>query len=867
METNYQEISTPDPDVEDTDDGGALVNLADEEKAEEVAEFYDNLVPKLDTSMLSGLALELIRDIELDESARNKRNKTYEDALKRTGLAGESVGGASFTGASRVVHPMLAKGAVDFAARASKELLPASNIVKDYIPGKQTRDRMEKAQRKVAHMNWQLKTQMPEFRTEMEQLLTQLPLGGSQYLGMQYDPELKRPVAKFWSIDEVLLPEAATNFYTSERMTLVEMVTNAEYKRRFEIGLYHGDPAPASSLAPEKTAPGQEQAKIEGKEETGFNIDGVRKMYRVRYRGDLEKMGSLPYIVEVDPDANRIVSVIRNWDEKDEQRKQMDWVIDFTFMYWKGATGIGLFHLISSLSIASTGALRAVLDSAHINNMPTLIRLRGANVAGQSLTLAPGEVIELEGGVATDDIRKLLMPVPFNPPSVVLLQLIGLMSEMGENMVRTTFEGFADGRSDMPVGTMMALIEQGMKVLGAIHLRLYSSLTRVLEVLARINRMYLESEDIAVETGEVLARREDYQGPNDVIPVADPETFSDVQRMAQVQMISQRAMLLPQLYDMRKVEEMILERSKIPNAKDLLVPAPKPKIMNPVNENAAMALGQPVTAHPEQDHLAHIQVLADFALSPIFGGNPLIAPQFLPPALGHMKEHIIYHYVQSMKDAADSLIEGGDITQAMKHEDFETRAEVDRLMAAISQEAVPQASQTFSGLMPKLQMLVQMAQQMSPQMPQDPHLGAAAIQAQTKDKDRAAQQQTKQAELQQRAQSEQSRVAADLQKAREKYVADAQARREQAMQSEMQREHDASQREEDRTLQQQLADLDANVKTELDQNDTLRQQQELAAKEAMNDQDNQVALTIAQAEIESGERVAVKNGKNVGPGK
>lgn len=852
-------------DVEDTDDGGAVVTLDDAADTQEVERFYANLVPKLDASKLATLGQDLHDWIDEDRKARKKRDEQYEDAIKRSGLGGEA-GTPAFTGGAKTVHPMLAKGCIDFGARTVKELLPSTNIVKDFIPGKPTRERQMKAQRKTAHMNWQLKTQMPEFRTEMEQLFTQLPLGGSQYLSMTYDSRKKRPVPKFWSIDDVLLPESATNFYTAERMTLIERITQQEYESRFEAGLYHGEPDVAPAMKPETTGANQANSKIEGKEDTGINIDGLREINRVRLTIDLEGNGPRPYIVELNNEDSRVLSVIRNWEEDDETFRQMDWVIDFTFLYWKGAVGVGLYHLIGSLSVSATGAIRALLDSAHINNLPTLLKLKGANMPGQTLNLATGEVTEVEGGVTTDDIRKLMMPVPFNPPSVVLLQLLGMITEFGEDMVRTTFDGFADGRQDVPVGTMMAMIEQGMKVLGAIHLRLYASMTQVLTVLARINRMYLESEALNDETGEVLASREDYEGPNDVIPVADPETFSDVQRMTQIQMISQRALLLPQLYDLRKVEELILERSKIPDAKELLIPAPKPRVMNPVNENAAMSLGQPVTAHPEQEHLAHLQVLVDFGLSPFYGMNPLIAPAFLGAALNHAKEHLIYYYVQRMSDVASEAL-GEDITRAMKHEDPETKAEVDKLLAVVSRSIVPEAQQTFAKLLPALQQMQAAAAQMAPQMPLDPKLGAAQIQAQSKDKDRASKEniegqktQLKAAEMQGRQQTEQQKLAADLQKARDKMVADEKARADAAN---LERERMENQNKS------QAATIESQEEIATQRNLAELQRQQMAdeAKEAMNDQDNEVALTIAQAEIESGEKVAVENGKNVGPGK
>lgn len=867
-EGSYESLTPELPDVEDTEDGGAIVRLEDASDAKAVTAFYANLAEKLDASRRSTLGLDLHTLVKSDKEARDKRDKQYEEALQKTGVTAESPGGAAFPGASRAVHPMLAKACIDFAARTVKELLPAGDVVKDYIPGKATKERVEKANRKTAYMNWQVKTQIGEFRAEFEQLLTQLPLGGSQYLYIYYDREKRRPVVQFWPIDDVLLPEAAGSFYTAERATMRERITQAEFKRRVKAKLYAADENDAApAMAPQLSRAGEQFAKAEGKESTGENIDGLREVWRIRCNLELEEddvtSGDIaPYIVEIDQQDNRVLSIIRNWEEKDDTQAQMDWLIDFTFLYWKGAVGIGLHHLIGSMASSATGAIRALLDSAHMNNMPTALMLAGSNMPGQTLELNPAGITKVDGGVAGDDIRKLVMAVPFNPPSVVLLQLLGMITEFGEGVVRTTFDNLAEGNKDMPVGTTLALIEQGMKVLGAIHLRLYDSLTKALAVLHRCNKMYIESQRVELETGEVMVTRADFQGPMDVVPVADPETFSDVQRFARVQMIAQRAMLIPQLYDLRKIEELILEHSKLPNAKELLIPAQKPQVMNAVNENAAMALGRPVIAHPEQDHLAHLQVLIDFGMSPMLGMNPIIAPQFWSLALPHIKEHIVYWYVDHMRDTVSAAMEG-DVTKVMGHKDPETRAELDRTLASASARVVANTNGAFEKIPPVIQQAQALLAQMTPNMPMDPKLGAAQIQAQSKAEDRKSKEAIEQQKMQADAQKTQAATVTDLNKTREQLMAK-QAEQQAKAQSDMEKEALKADSAERRELAKQEAEAEREASRQ--QSEMLRQQQQLAAQGAMNAQDNETALTIAAAEIESGEKVAVENGKGTNPG-
>lgn len=851
--------------VEDTDDGGAIVRVEDVPEAQEAQSFYANIAPKLDPTRRRGLGQELERLIAEDIEARKKRDEVYAEAIQKTGVTGESGGGVAFPGSSKAVHPMIAKACIDFSARTIKELLPASDVVKAEVLGKQTKERVQRARRKSSYMSWQVKKQMPEFRAELEQLLTQLPMGGSQYLYMYWDSDKKRPVPQFWSVDDVILPESAGSFMTAERVTMRERITHQEFKRRVKRKLYDApEDSPAPTLAPELTKAGEQLAKAEGKTPTAMNVDGMRELHRVHCWLELEDDelagGEMaPYIVEVDQQSCEVLSLTRNWDYEDELKEQMHWLVDFTFLYWKGAQGLGLYHILGSLATAATGAVRALLDSAHVNNLPTALVLKGSNMSGQAITLNPGELTPVEGGVTGDDIRKLVMAVPFNPPSVVLLQLLGMITEFGEGIVRTTFDNLAEGNRDMPVGTTLALIEQGMKVLGAIHLRLYGSMSKVFEILHRINSFYLTSEQVETDTGSVMVRREDFTGPPDVVPVADPETFSDVQRFARMQMIAQRAMLIPTLYDLRKVEEMILESSKLPDAKSLLLPAMKPQIMNPVNENAAMSLGRPVVAHPEQDHLAHMQVHLDYGRHPMLGGNPLISQQFWPQMLGHIKEHLVYFYVDRMRDVTSKAM-GSDITKVMAHKDPETQSEVDKTLAAASPRVMAQVQEAFSELPPIIQQAMAMVQQMQPNMPMDPKLGAAQIQAQSKAQDRQANMAMQDKELQARGMSEQQKAVVDIQKAREQAQAKAQAdaarerevTRREEMKQHAQGERDAAKQQAD-TMQQQ-----AN-----NQAQALMQAQELASKEQMNVEDNQTALTIAAAEIESGEKVAVENGKGI----
>lgn len=837
--------AAPEEPPVDTDDGGAIVTMSQKREVSDEEEFYRNIADELDQDDLAALCQELLQKIEYDKESRKKRDKQYEEGLRRTGLGDDAPGGAGFQGASKVVHPMLTEACVDFSSRAIRELFPSEGPARDYIPGSATKQRVAKAERKTKYFNWQCKVQMPEFRNELEQLLTQTPLAGVSYLRIVYDARKRRPVPTFVPCDDVYLPYAASSFYTSERVTYVEYITEYEYESRIAEGIYRDIDVTPPGTPPEITQAEKANQKIEGKQEEIYNSDGLRTIYEVMVFAELEDAydGPVPYRISIDPNGKDVTAVVRNWEQTDATYQPMYWLCEWPFIPWRGAYPIGLTHMIGSLSGAATGALRALLDSAHINNLPTLLKLRGTNFSGQSLELNVTQVTEVEGAIATDDIRKLMMPVPFNPPSATLFTLLGFCVDAGRSVIQTTFEKFSDSsNANMPVGTTLAMIEQGMKVFSAIHARLHEAMARTLGVLHRINRMYLMDDEVRDETGELMVKREDFEGPLDVIPVSDPEIFSDIQRFAQMQVVAQRATMNP-LYDQRKVELMILQQTRIPDAESLLVPSPTAEPMNAVNENLAMSYGRPVAAFPDQDHLAHIQVLLDYMTSPVLGQLPVIAPTYLPAALDHLKEHVALWYVNEVYESISAEMQQ-DLGNVMKFRDPQTRKELDTTLAAASEDIVGTAQKRFASLPAVIQRAQQMLQSFGPNVPPDPASQAKVAGAQIQ------------------AQSKREQIAARQQEVQLTLAADAQ-RDAQRNQTDAQREAMKQAQEDRRTqlVQQQLTMREASQQ----QSETAREQSELAARERMNTADNVTALTIAEAETLSDNKAAVETGTGINP--
>ena len=847
-------VDVPD-EVTDTDDGGAIVKVSDDVSGKPNREWYANIADDIDDEKLKTMCTRLLEDIERDGKAREKREKDYEESIKRTGLGKETPGGADFEGASKAVHPMLTTAVIDFQSRAIKELMPPNGPVKMYVPGDNPdADRFKKGDRVKNYMNWQFLVQMQDFRTELEQLLSQVPLGGSQYMRIVYDDHKKRPVPTYWPSDDVLIPYASSNFYTSERVTFVEHITSFEFKQRVKSKMYSDiGEVPTAAANEEPTRPAKATAAVEGKDQVApYNEDGLRNEYEVNcWSDELEdKYDWAPYRVTIDGAARKIVAVNRNWEEEDKTQQPLHWVVEFPFIPWRGACSIGLGQMIGSLSGAATGALRALLDTAHMNNIPTLLRLKGANFSGQSKELRVAAVTEIEGGIAGDDIRKLIMPVPFNQPSNVLLELLGVVDGLGKGVVQTTFEKLGDQSTQMPVGTTLALIEEGMTVFSAIHLRMFQSMNMVLKIMCRINRMYLDSEELKDDVGTVLAYRKDFDPPHDVMPVADPEIFSDVQRMAQLQVVADRAAAMPEVYNVKEVEKRILERTKIPNPDELLLPDDTPEQTNAVNENAAMSLGRPVAAFPDQNHLAHLQVHLDYATSPLLGMNPLIAPRFIPMLMGHIVEHIALYYVEYNVDLlqASANLTDDQLSQMLKLRDPEVRKEMDKNLALQSQEVVPAVDKVLSGLTPIIQQLQQTMQDLQPepeQPPTDPNAMAA---------------------IEQEREADQARDSRERDRSQLTLVDKREAREHEKEMTFMELDAEGRQKaletaqEDARQASEYAARLEELQERERAEDE--RTEMETASRELMNAEDNATALEIAggkavtdRQKIKSGERV------------
>ena len=807
-------------EVIELDDGSVVINLKETKGPKEDPDFYANMADELDESVLDKLANDFLDFIDVDNESRKQRDKQYEEGLRRTGLGKDAPGGATFNGASKVVHPVMAEACVDFAASSAKELLPPDGIVKSSIKGEADREKEETADRKVTFLNWQLTEQVPEYRDEMEQLLTQLPLGGSQFLKWRYDAEQKRPMCEWIPIDNILLPYSTTNFYTSPRVTEVQDITEDTYLTRIENGDYRDVDSNYSSDTPLNDQTNSEKAndKIEGKDMPSKNVDGLRRVYEItcflRLQDDPESDGKrAPYILTIDESSSKVLALRRNWEANDDKLEKLDWYVEFKFIPWRGAYAIGLPHLIGGLAAALTGTLRALLDAAHISNSQTMLKLKGGRISGQSDRIEPTQVIEIEGAPGVDDIRKIAMPMPFNAPSSVLYSLLGWLTDAAKGVVTTAEEKIGDVNQNTPVGTTQALIEQGAKVFSSIHARLHRSQAKSLKIISRINHWYLDEMDN--ECGEEIEIR-DFAYNNDIRPVSDPNIFSETQRLAQNQAILQMAASAPPgMFDLRAVYRRVLQQLKI-SAMDEILPNPLGALeSNPALENVSMTMGRPAAAYPDQDHIAHIKVHLEYANNPTYGASPVIGPVFSQHALDHIKQHLTLHYLQSMRLLVAQASGGKDVLDL--HAEKAIDQDAQQALALASQMANQDAMQNMQDITQQVNALAQKV--------------AQAQQAQQQNA--AAQDPTAQVILK-------TQMAETQRKASE-----AQA----SLQFEMQKEQQAYQIKV-AELQQKIQDLQTKYSTQ-SQIDSQRNATQIAMADINNSSRERVASIAAQAGLTS----------------
>jgi len=654
----FAEGSPPDDlQIEDFGDDEVLIGDPELDIMQDVdSEFDSNLAEEISEKELKAKASSLVKMYEEDREARSDWEERYKAGLRTVdpdgGMSEEEDARAS-RGLSTVVHPMIAEAATQFNARAIAELYPSGGPVKSIIVGNPDEEVEEQARRVKDYMNYQITQEMPEYFPDLDKMLFQLPLVGHAFKKVWWDANLDRQCSKFVKAEDFVVAPESTDLYTSQRYTHLIRMPRNDFNKYVAAGWYLNSEYSGDGIDPS----GDTTEDIEGVDPYSNSDETMTLLEMHVYDsfdgidgaedsdGDDNVVG-VPYVITVDYDAEKVLSVRRNWDAEDEKMKRLDWFVSYPFLPGVGFYGFGLYHLIGGLGKAATGSLRALLDSAAFANMQGGFKLKG-RVTGGELQINPGEFADLDATV--DDVNKAIMPLPFKEPSGALFNLLGFITEAGQRFANTSDMNVGDVNPNAPVGTTVALIEQGSKSFSAIHKRLHYAQGQEFKLLAKLNAKYLPDQfEFALSGSSEMIYAADFDARIDVIPVSDPNIFSTAQRIAQAQSILQMANAAPQLHNIYEAYKRMYEAIRIPNIDQILIEPKEAVRLDPIDENMSVMYGKPIRAFPEQDHDSHIAVHMQFMQDPSLAGNPGAAAM-QPLLVAHIAEHVALLYRQRMQ--------------------------------------------------------------------------------------------------------------------------------------------------------------------------------------------------------------------------
>ena len=690
-----------------TNENGEKVNVdIDQEQTEKEEEafesnHYSNLAEELPEQEINLIGKELVRAYEDDKSSRKNWEDQYSKGLRMLGVVVEDRQDP-FPGASGVHHPLLAEAATQFQARAIAEIFPAGGPVKTQVIGKVTDKKLDQSQRVQDFMNFQITQEIPDYFNELDQMLFYLALAGSAFKKVYFDNTLDRICSKFVPAEEFVISMENTDLETAERYTQVMKLTRNDIRKHQVSGYYKDIPLSSSEISPgsnDGDMVDQTLQRLEGM--TPSMADKIHTVLEVHTNLDLgedKNELALPYIVTIDLDSQKVLSIRRNWKEEDSLRRKRTYFIHYKYLPGLGFYGFGLIQMIGGLQHASTGALRALLDSAAFANLNGGFRAKGARIEGGDITVSPGEWVEVEA--YGDDLRKSFIPLPFKEPSPTLLQLLGVLTESGRRFASIADAMIGDSAGSGPVGTTIALIEQGSKVYSAIHKRIHQAQGREFKLIYELNGEYLDEEYSFEVIGEnKKIRRKDFTASISVVPVSDPNIFSQAQRIALAQTGLQLAQASPDIIDVKEATRRFLQALNIPDYMDLMIEDEDTPRRDPVSENMALLNGKPIQVFEDQDHQAHIQVHSQFINDPRFGGNPEAKERLYPAMLAHIGQHMAFLYQQQMQASVPpgNPISSGDFNRELDDEPSqEISIEEENRIAANA----AQAAQQLMGSMP-----------------------------------------------------------------------------------------------------------------------------------------------------------------------
>ena len=628
--------------------------LLDDEMLEEPApqmDFNANLVDFVDESTLQKISSDLLSSIKSDKQSRSEWEKTYTDGLQYLGMKFDESRSQPFEGSSGVIHPILAEAVTQFQAQAYKEMLPAKGPVKTEIIGARTIETENQAERVQEFMNYYIMNVMSEYDPELDMLLFYLPLAGSAFKKVYFDSVTNKAVSKFIPPEDLIVPYEASDMTSAERITHSISMSLNEVKKQQITGFYANVEITDETYDDDESEIDKAIDEIQGVEPS-YKEDRNRTVYEIHTVLDIEGFEDLdaegrptglklPYIITIDEDSTSVLAIRRNYQETDPLKNKINYFVQYKSLPGLGFYGLGLSHMIGGLSKASTSILRQLIDAGTLANLPAGFKSRGMRIRDEDEPLQPGEFrdIDTTGG----SLRENLIPLPIKEPSNVLMQLLGLLVDSGKRFAAIADMNVGDMNQAMPVGTTVALLERGTKVMSAIHKRLHYAQKVEFQILSKVFAEYLPPVyEFAVGSGGQEIKSQDFDGRVDVIPVSDPNIFSQSQRVTLAQELLQMVQSNPQIHGpmgMYEAYKRMYAALGVDNVDSLLQPPPDmtPQPIDAGIENAGLLMGQPAQAFEQQNHQAHLDAHRSLFLTSVVKENPQIQSIIISHCMQHLQ--------------------------------------------------------------------------------------------------------------------------------------------------------------------------------------------------------------------------------------
>ncbi len=661
-----------DTEITELDDGGVEINFEPGAFNQEQSEsHFDNLAELLPEETLNPLGSELVQNYQEYKASRKDWEDGYSKGLDLLGFKYENMA-QPFQGASGATHPVLAEAVTQFQALAYKELLPADGPVRTRIIGAETPQKNDQAGRVKEFMNYQLMDVMKEYEPEFDQMLFYLPLSGSAFKKVYYDDLLGRTVSKFVPADDLIVPYNATSLEDAEAVIHRLKVSENDLRKQQVAGFYRDIDLPRPFN--QETELEKKERMLEGTKRT-FNED-VYTLLEFHVNLDLEGFEDrgpdgdvtgikLPYIVTIEEGSREVLSIRRNYNIGDPKKEKIPYFVHFKFLPGLGFYGFGLIHMIGGLSRTATAALRSLLDAGTLSNLPAGFKMRGIRIRDDAQSIQPGEFrdVDAPGG----NIKDSFMTLPFKEPSATLLQLMGVVVSAGQRFASIADLQIGEGNQQAAVGTTVALLERGSRTMSAIHKRIYAALKNEFKLMSRVFKLYLPPEyPYDVIGGQRVIKQQDFDDKIDIIPVADPNIFSQAQRISIAQTELQLATSNPQLHNLYSAYRNMYEALGVKNIDTILKPPQRPMPMDPAVEHIQALAGKPFQAFKGQDHQAHITAHLSFMGTNMARNNPVVMASLQKNIFEHISLMALEQVEMEFKDEILQLQQMQQNQQAMQ---------------------------------------------------------------------------------------------------------------------------------------------------------------------------------------------------------